>query len=69
MVDNQTQTSKQVLAKAPDTTPSPIVEELMKDIPLVKASTYHHPLHPARQQPTRWQEINNNGNNPWTTHR
>ena len=68
MVESQTQTSKQVLAKAPDTTPSPIVEEL-KDIPSVKASTYHHLHHPARQQPSRWQQINNKDNNPWTTHR
>ena len=69
MVDNQTQTSKQVPTKAPDTTPSPIVEELMKDIPSVKASTYHHPHHPARQQPARRKWINNKDNNPWTTHR
>ena len=69
MVDNQTQTSKQVPTKEPDTTPSPIMEELMKDITSVKASTYHHPHHPARQQPARWQRISNKDNNPWMTHR
>ena len=69
MVDNQTQTSKQVPTKEPDTTPSPIMEELMKYITSVKASTYHHPHHPARQQPAGWQRIRNKDNNPWTTHK
>ena len=54
MVDNQTQTSNQVPEKAPDTTQAPIVEELTKYIPSIKASTYHNPHHQARKRPTRW---------------
>ena len=38
--------------------------ELKKKTPWVKTSTYHHPHHPAKKQPTRWQPISHKDNNP-----
>jgi len=38
--------------------------ELKKKTPWVKTSTYHHPHHPARKQPTRWQPTSHKDNNP-----
>lgn len=41
--------------------------ELKKNTLWVKTSTYHHPHHPARKQPTRWQPISHKDNNPRMT--
>jgi hypothetical protein len=60
---------KQVPQHVPDTTQAPLGGELKKDTPLVKTSAYHHPHHPARKQPTRWQQISNKDNNPCMTDR
>ncbi len=38
-----------------DTNQAPLGGELKKKTSLVKTSSYHHPHHPARKQPTRWQ--------------
>jgi len=43
--------------------------ELRKKTPWVKTSTYHHPHHPARRQPARWQSISHMENNPRMTDR
>ena len=53
----------------PDTNTGPLGGEFNKDTLLVKTSTYHHPHHPARKQPTWWQLFSNNDNNPRTTNR
>jgi len=42
---------------------APQQRELKKKTPWVKTSTYHHPHHPARKQPTRWQPISHKDNN------
>jgi len=41
--------------------------ELNKKTSWVKTSTYHHPHHLARKQPTRWQTISHKDNNPHMT--
>jgi len=53
----------------PDTNQAPLDGELNKDTPLVNTSTYHHPHHPTRKQPTRWQRISHKDNNPRMTDR
>ena len=53
----------------PDTNQAPLGGELNKDTPLAKTSPYHHPHHPARKQPTRWQRISHKDNNPHMTDR
>jgi len=52
-----------------DTNQVPLGGELKKKMPLVKTSEYHHPHHPARKQPTRWQRISHKDNNPCMTDR
>ena len=54
-----------------DKTPqeAPQLGELNKKTPWVKTSTYHHPHHPARKQPTKWQPIRHKDNNPHMTDR
>ena len=53
----------------PDTNQPLLGGELKKDTSLVNTSAYHHPHHPARKQPTRWQRINQRDNNPCMTDR
>jgi len=43
--------------------------ELNKKTPWVKNSTYHHPHHPARKQPTKWHPISHKDNKPYMTDR
>ena len=54
-----------------DKTPqhAPQQGELNKKTPWVKNSTYHHPHHPPRKQPTRWKPISHKDNNPCMTDR
>ena len=54
---------------APDNSQAPVRGELKEKIPWVKTSTYHHPHHPTRQQPSRWQPISYKDNNPHKTDR
>ena len=55
---------QQALQHVRNTNQAPLGGELKKDTLLVKTSAYHHPHHPTRKQPTRWQQINNKDNNP-----
>ena len=57
-------TPHQAPQHAPDNNQAPVRGELKKNTPWVKTSTYHHPHHPARQQPIRWQPISHKDNNP-----
>ena len=60
---------QQIRQHVPNTNQAPLGGELNKDTLLVKTSEYHHPHHPARQQPTRWNNINNKDGSTWKTHR
>lgn len=51
------------------TNQAPSCGELKKDTLLINTSTYHHPHHPARKQPTSWKPISHNDNNPRMTDR
>jgi len=80
MIDNQTQTKAEAekVTGADTSEEGSVVEvilekktpqqgELKKKTPWVKTSTYHHPHHPARKQPTIWQPISHKDNNPRMT--
>jgi len=59
--------------KEPNTTQAPLVEELKKETPSVKALAYHHTDHPIRLQPARkqlasWDRISNNVGGTWRKH-
>ena len=72
MIDNQKSDEGSVVEVIlKDKTPqqAPQHDELNKKTPWVKTSTYHHPHHPARKQPTKWQPISHKDNNPRMTHR
>jgi len=82
MIDNQTQTEAESEkgTSADTSSEGSVVEviledktpqqgELNKKTPWVKTSTYHHPHHPARKQPTKWHPISHKDNNPYMTDR
>jgi len=60
-------TPQQAPQHAPDNSQAPVRGELKKKTQWVETSTYHHPHHPARKQPTRWQRISHKDNNPHMT--
>ena len=77
IIDNQTQTGGEVekVTGVDTLDEGSVVEviledktpqqgELKKKTLLVKTLTYHHPHRPTRKQPTRWQSISHQDNNP-----